>query len=161
MLLSLGLATHYCSSWCVQCSINVFSMLSPLVIFWYQILLSTICLCIYFQVWIYFTWLHFLYRRCFCMRLELYIHTCSYFIYNATYCTYIQMHVCRYLPFAVISSIFTVTEREQHPIAPSRYNTGCTGPSLSPISYSCIVNLIEISEEQIRKNNKSNECLEL
>ena len=32
-------------------------MLSPLAVFWYQILLSPICSCIEFQVWFYFTWL--------------------------------------------------------------------------------------------------------
>ena len=44
---------------------NVFSVLSPLAVFWYQILLSPVCLCIHFQVWFYFTFLH---RRCFCIR---------------------------------------------------------------------------------------------
>ena len=48
---------------CPVYSINVFSMLSPLAIFWYQILLSPICLCIHFQLWFYFTWPHFLYTN--------------------------------------------------------------------------------------------------
>ena len=33
-------------------------MLSPLAVFWYQILLSAICSCIHVQVWFYFTWPH-------------------------------------------------------------------------------------------------------
>ena len=38
-------------------------MLSPLAVFWYQILLSSICSCTHFQVWFYFTWLHLLYTE--------------------------------------------------------------------------------------------------
>ena len=47
----------------MQCSINVFSTLSPLAVFWYQILLSPVDSCIHFQVWFYFTWLHLLYTK--------------------------------------------------------------------------------------------------
>ena len=38
-------------------------MLSPLAIFWYQIFLLPICSCIHFQIWFYFTWLHFFYTK--------------------------------------------------------------------------------------------------
>ena len=37
----------------------------PLGRFWYQILLSPICLCIHFQVWFCFTWPHFFIPRVF------------------------------------------------------------------------------------------------
>ena len=48
---------------CVQYSINMFSMLSPLSVFWYQILLLPICSCIHFQAWFYFTWPHLFYTE--------------------------------------------------------------------------------------------------
>ena len=52
-------------------------MLSPLglAVFWYQILLSPICLCIYFHVWFYFTWPHLFTLKVFCMRFPFNNHS--------------------------------------------------------------------------------------
>ena len=56
-----------------------------------------------------------------------------------------------YLPFAVISSNFTVTETEQHSIGLLSTTTGCTSCSSSLTLYVEAVNPTEISKEQITK----------
>ena len=61
----------------------------------------------------------------------------------------LHMYVCSYLPLAVISSTFTVTETEQQSIGPSSSTTGCASPLLSPTSNVKATNPTEISEEKI------------
>ena len=57
------------------------------------------------------------------------------------------------LPFADISSTFTVTEIEQHSNGPSRISTGCAGPLFSLTSYVEDPNCNEMSIKDIMFHN--------
>ena len=79
--------------------------------FWYQILLSPICSCIYFQIWFYFTWLHLFTPKVLLHEIHIYTLTSrTKSISSNQVCVYNNVHDTNYSQLPTITQPLCVSD---------------------------------------------------